>query len=152
MKKLPISRTPIYFAWINMKQRCYNKETDNYKHYGGRGITVSSSWLSSFSRFHSDMGDRPSNKHSLDRIDNDKGYSVDNCKWSTVTEQRMNRRQFKSETGHRNITMNGRLFQVQMTRQSRKLSFGAHETLEKAIIVRDALLLTFDSTWWETKT
>jgi hypothetical protein len=80
-----------YKSWGNMIQRCTNKKHINYPNYGGRGITVCDSWLN-YQNFVADMGQRPNAKMSLDRIDNDKGYSKDNCKWSTQTEQTRNRR------------------------------------------------------------
>jgi len=78
--------------WRMMKTRCYNPNYTHYKNYGGRGITVCDSWLNSFEAFYADMGPRPSMKHTLDRIDNSKGYSPDNCKWSTRSEQNRNHR------------------------------------------------------------
>lgn len=82
--------TPTYQSWSNMKRRCYNSEHSKYERYGGRGIKVCGAWLSSFSNFYKDMGDRPDGK-SLDRIDNDGHYIVDNCKWSTQAEQCRNK-------------------------------------------------------------
>jgi hypothetical protein len=73
-----------------MKKRCLVPTHKAYKDYGGRGITVCEEWLD-YNNFVRDMGEAPSNM-SLDRIDNDKGYYKDNCKWSTQTEQMNNRR------------------------------------------------------------
>jgi len=86
-----LSGTAEYRAWRAMKQRCKNPKNPQYKHYGGRGITVCDSWDKSFSNFIQDMGHRPDGK-SLDRIDNNLGYEKDNCKWSTIEEQLGNRR------------------------------------------------------------
>ena len=84
----------LYSTWCGMKTRCYNKNRKDYPIYGGRGIKVCDSWKDSFSNFLKDMGDRPDG-YSIDRIDNNKGYSPENCKWSTSTEQRVNQRRKK---------------------------------------------------------
>jgi hypothetical protein len=83
---------PEYHTWRTMKDRCLNPNNHNYKGYGGRGITVSSEWAESFDRFLLDMGKRPSDKHSLDRIDNEKGYNKENCRWADTYQQSTNKR------------------------------------------------------------
>jgi hypothetical protein len=74
-----------------MKKRCYNPNDPSYKDYGGRGIKVCDRWLISFDNFYNDMGSRPLYM-TLDRINNDKDYTPENCKWSTKKEQQLNRR------------------------------------------------------------
>ena len=81
-----------YGTWSGMKQRCYNENCHSYKNYGGRGILMCRQWKDSFTKFFDDMGIRPDDKSSLDRIDNNKGYSPDNCRWSTQIEQSNNKR------------------------------------------------------------
>ena len=85
------NRHPLYLTWSAMKQRCQNPNAHGYWNYGARGITVCERWQQ-FKPFAEDMGDRPSPKHSLDRIDNDKGYSKENCRWVTYQEQMSNKR------------------------------------------------------------
>jgi hypothetical protein len=84
--------TPEYNAWINMKQRCLNPEPPEYERYGGRGIVVCDRWLTSFNFFLEDMGERPSEDLSLERKDNNKGYSKENCKWEIKSIQSFNQR------------------------------------------------------------
>jgi hypothetical protein len=83
-----------YSAWLSMKQRCSNPNYRNYKFWGGRGIAVCERWKDSFENFFSDMGKKPTPQHSLDRIDNDKGYGPDNCRWVTRSVQNSNRRPY----------------------------------------------------------
>jgi len=97
-----MSKTLIYKTWNAMTERCLNKNHKDYKNYGGRGITVCEEWVGSFERFYSDMGDKPSKKHSIDRIDNEKGYSKENCRWATNAEQNRNMR------SNINLTFNGK--------------------------------------------
>ena len=87
-----LSRSPEYIAWMAMKERCLNSKNKGFPGYGGRGITVCDRWKNSFENFIADMGSRPSARHSLDRIDNDRGYEPGNCRWATPEEQQGNRR------------------------------------------------------------
>ena len=79
------AKNPTYVTWRCMVGRCTNPTFGNYKLYGGVGVTVDKEWLI-FENFARDMGARPENK-TLDRIDNSKGYTKDNCCWSTKKEQ-----------------------------------------------------------------
>lgn len=79
-----------YRIWQNLRSRCNNHRVPQYKNYGGRGITVCDRW-NTFLNFLEDMGLCPPN-HELDRTDNNKGYSPDNCRWVTKSQNCRNYR------------------------------------------------------------
>ncbi len=80
-----------YISWQHLKDRCNNENNHAWKDYGGRGITVCDAWKDSFTAFFEDMGTKPSPKHSIDRIDVDKGYYKENCRWTTMKVQQNNK-------------------------------------------------------------
>ena len=82
--------SPEYMAWQHMRGRCMNPKSKDYPYYGGRGITVAARW-EKFENFLTDMGRRPTPKHTLDRKNGDLGYSKQNCRWATRQEQARNR-------------------------------------------------------------
>ena len=82
-----------YKAWISMRQRIFNIYDSNYPNYGGRGLTICDSW-DDFANFLKDMGKCPKGLQ-LERVDNEKGYFPDNCKWVSAKEQQRNRRDTK---------------------------------------------------------
>lgn len=79
-----------YRAWRNMRQRCLNPKVPNYHRYGGRGITICEQW-GSFEVFLEDMGRKPSKERSLERRDNNEGYSPSNCYWASQEQQDNNK-------------------------------------------------------------
>lgn len=81
---------PEHYIWRSMMARCYNENLANYKYYGARGIKVCKRWHD-YKNFMADMGERPSNKYSLDRINSNADYKPSNCKWSTRSEQQKNK-------------------------------------------------------------
>src|SRR5262245_23331973 len=87
------AKTPAeYGVWIEMRRRCFNPRNKSWHNYGGRGITMCDRWRKSFDAFLTDMGSRPSSRHSIERIDNDGDYEPGNCCWATAKEQRANQR------------------------------------------------------------
>jgi hypothetical protein len=95
-----MARSATYVSWRCMKTRCSNKNHKHYGLYGGAGITYQESW-ESFDNFLKDMGEKP-NGYTLERIDNSKGYTKENCRWASRKEQARNTRTV------RNLTFNGK--------------------------------------------
>lgn len=94
------SKSNEYAVWRAMLDRCINPNHKAYVNYGGRGITVCDEWLV-FENFIRDMGTQPFKGASIDRTDNNKGYSADNCRWANSATQNRNRR------SNRLLTING---------------------------------------------
>jgi len=89
-----------------MTKRCTNPNEKDWAGYGGRGIRVCERWRASFANFLADMGQRPTEKHTIEREDNDGDYSPDNCRWATRAEQVVNQR------SNRILTFKGRSMPV----------------------------------------
>lgn len=130
-----ISRT--YRTWQNMWTRCRNPNHPAYKNYGGRGITVCDRWKS-FASFLEDMGERPP-RLCIGRIDNNKGYYKENCRWETRLEQNKNRRVvgvgFDKETGR---------WRARIWRRGKLYVVGRFKTLEEGILAREKFLLEWN--------
>lgn len=101
-----LTNSPTYHCWRGILARCATPSHRSYANYGGRGIGVCERWLD-FENFFQDMGHRPSEKHSLDRIDNDGNYCPENCRWAEPKEQQRNKR------NTRFVHYNGRTIPIQ---------------------------------------
>lgn len=94
-------KDPLYSTWASLIQRCCNPTNGRYASYGGRGISVCVQWRASFLEFRDAVGPRPSDEHTLDRIDNNGNYEPGNVRWATRAEQSSNMR------SNRSLTLNG---------------------------------------------
>ena len=90
-------RSRLYNIWMRMRSRCNNPNHQSYQYYGGKGITIDPRW-DSFQIFKQEIGEPPTSRHTLDRIDSNKGYYASNCRWATRKEQAQNRSSCKLST------------------------------------------------------
>lgn len=124
---------PEYDVWVGMMSRCHNQNSDAYKNYGGRGIVVCDAWHD-VRNFLKDMGHRPSPKHSIERRDNERGYSHDNCYWATKHDQvRNTRRNVFLEIDGQILTMKDAAKHLGMCYATLRQRFRNGWTVEKAI-------------------
>ena len=127
---------PLYNTYNGMKERCSNPKLKSYVNYGGRGLTVCARWLESFENFALDMGLKDSPLLTLERIDNEKGYSPENCIWAGRLQQGRNKRTYKTNAvGHSGITITssgGFMVRLQNTR----VCLGVFPTLKEAVIAQ----------------
>lgn len=129
-----------YGIWQGMLNRCRNPNTKDYKYYGARGVTVCLRWRS-FDAFLSDMGSRPSRHHSIERIDNLRGYEPGNCKWATRAEQSKNqRRRMDNTSGVTGVNWLQRLrkWQAYIGHNGRVIYLGVFNDIESAAAARRA--------------
>lgn len=135
---------PLYYTWANMLSRCYNPSNKSYQNYGGRGISVDPRWHH-FAEFAKDMGARPSPELSLERRNNDKGYSKENCEWATGTEQCWNRRTFRNnKSGARGVLkLDNGSFLARFDYEKERHTIGRFDTFEEAATAREAFIGLF---------
>lgn len=144
-----------YRTWGSMRTRCRNPNHSSYPNYGGRGISVCGRWELSFENFFADMGPAPTPLHSIDRIDNNRGYWCGkcpecrdlshpaNCRWATLEEQYLNRRTWADRKRHpspmgerrfRGLRYNG-WFRAALSRKRKQPQLYCHATGQGRIVV-----------------
>lgn len=146
--------TRIYNVWQGMKQRCYNPNETEYGNYGGRGITVCKEWLGehgveNFAEWAYSTGYDENAEHgecTIDRIDNDKGYSPDNCRWATNKEQQRNKRNnFVVIYKEKEMTLSEVSEITGINRETLSSRLGRGMTIEEAVSFKKTeLKLTFN--------
>jgi hypothetical protein len=133
-----MSNTRTYRIWQGILQRCYNKKAKVYKLYGAIGITTEPRWRDSFENFLSDMGESPE-KHSIDRINGNLGYSKENCRWATqVTQTRNTKAPNTNTSGHKGISYrkDRKKWEVYIFFDGKRIRLGYFISLESAIEAR----------------
>lgn len=147
-------RTPEYIVWAHMLSRCLNPNDQHYSEYGGRGITVCGAWADSFSVFLSDMGERPTPFHTLERMEVNGNYEPSNCCWALRTTQSANQRMKKSnKSGYRGVCWNkaSRKWFAQIGFAHTNISIGYFDDSEEAAWMWDQYALSLrDDSWCPT--
>jgi hypothetical protein len=135
--------TRLYGIWQHIKQRRNNPKGDNYARYGGRGITVCKEWTNDFSVFKAwAVGAGYSKELSIDRRDNDKGYSPSNCRWATDGIQAANQgKQARNSTGYIGVEVAKNKWVARIRVNKTGIYLGSYSTPEEAARVRDAYII-----------
>lgn len=137
------SKTRTYSIWKGMKRRCLSPSRPRFKDYGRRGITVCDRWRNSYDNFLTDMGEAPIN-YTLERIDNEKGYSPDNCKWASYLEQSHNQRMRTTNTsGYRGVyyCKTVKRWKAQINHAGKRLFSKSFKTITQAVVARNEFII-----------
>ena len=130
------NETAEYKVWSGMKARCLIPSATGYHNYGGRGIGVCDRWLK-FLNFYADMGDRPSDYHSIERVDNDGDYCPENCEWATKLQQSINHRtRIDSPYKATGVTFHNGKFRARIQFDGKVTFLGSFHKKEEAIAAR----------------
>lgn len=128
-----MSKTDLYNRWKSMKNRCLNPNAPSYKDYGGRGISICEEWKCDFTKFYEDMGNPPTSKHQLDRINNDGNYEKSNCRWVSPLENVNNQREkTNNKTGYSNVYAKRNKYETGFEFNKKYYHVGTFDTAEQA--------------------
>jgi len=129
-----------YKTYGEMLQRCHNANGKDFPNYGGRGIEVCKRWRfgegdkSGFECFRDDVGEKPSPDHVIDRVDNDKGYSPDNCRWATRILSMNNQRNRRNKFGVPGVLASGNKYTAHIKTMGKTTCLGMFNTPEEASV------------------
>ena len=138
--KKRLEEKPLINIYESMLARCYNKNHTNYRYYGGKGISVCPRWRECYENFEDDMGDRPSKKHTLDRVNPSDGYYPNNCRWADSVTQATNKNPF-GEIKERYISIKrDKRYKSERFRVVYKKHDRVFKTIDEAIEFRDSLI------------
>lgn len=137
------SKTRTYRIWKDMKRRCLSPTRPRFKDYGQRGITVCERWQDSYDNFLADMGEAPIN-YTLERIDNEKGYTPSNCKWVSYLEQAHNQRiRSTNNSGYRGVyyCKTVKRWKAQVNYAGKCLFCKSFKTITQAVVARNIFII-----------
>lgn len=134
-----MNRTRLYGIWCNMKSRCRNKNTPAYLRYGERGIAICDEWIEDFRNFLSwALENGYENNLTLDRIDNNKGYFPQNCRWVDMHIQSTNRGiNSNNKSGYTGVCGHGNKFESYITIYGKRKNLGFFNTAKEAVLKRN---------------
>lgn len=138
-----LTETRLHRIWGNIKTRCLNKNTNCYSYYGGSGITICDEWINDFKKFYDWAIDNGYQENlTIDRKDNTKGYSPDNCRWVNKHIQACNQRLYKNNTtGIKGICKYGDKWKAQIGVNNKVKSLGTYNTIEEAYNARQKYII-----------
>lgn len=128
------SGTSIFNRWRAIKRRTSKPSATGYKNYGGRGIKMCKEWMESFEKFYEYIGDPPTEKHTVERIDNNKGYEPGNIRWASYLEQSRNKRVFnkRNKNGFVGVYKTRNTYWSMIVINGKKNYLGSYKTAKQA--------------------